>query len=166
MKPIKYVIVTLVLLTITSGAFAQFRVGGGLGFGFDQEAFSLFARAGYDFTENLRTNATFNFYFLENEDTDFLDRDAFDINLDVNYDFANLPTIDLYGLAGLNIYRLSTETVTGDFKNTDLGLNIGVGGLFGVADKIDILSELKYNIGSTEELFFGFGVMFNITGSR
>ncbi len=166
MKSIKYLIVTLTCLVFATGAFAQLRLGAGLGFGFDREAFSLFARGGYDFTDNLRANLTYNYYFLEDENSAAADVDASDFNLDVNYDFANLPTIDIYALAGLNIFASSFETLGAKSKNTELGLNLGVGALLGVADKIDIVTEFKYNIGSAEELYFNLGLMFNITGSR
>lgn len=166
MKPLLYLFVTVAFLTFTTSTFAQLRLGGGLGFGFDREAFSLFARAGYDFTDNFRANFTYNYYFLEDENNATADVDASDFNLDINYDFANLPTIDIYALAGLNIFASSFETLGVKSKNTDLGLNLGAGALLGVADKIDIVTEFKYNIGSTEELYFNLGLMFNITGSR
>lgn len=166
MKSIKHLMITLIFLTLTTGTFAQLRLGGGLGFGFEREAFTLFVRAGYDFTDKLRTNLTYNYYFLEEENTPGIDIDASDFNLDVNYDFANLPTIDVYALAGLNLLTTSVETLNSKGNNSDLGLNLGVGALLGVADKIDIVTEFKYNIGSTEELYFNLGLMFNITGSR
>lgn len=166
MKSIKMLSVVFLFTILSSNAFAQLRLGAGLGFGFDQEAFALFGRAGYDFTENWRANATFQYFLLSNENKDFLDQDANSFNLHVNYDFANLPTIDLYALAGLSIFNYKSETLASKFSNTDLGLDVGVGGLFGIADKIDILSELKYDIGGADELQFTFGLMFNITGSR
>lgn len=167
MKPLRLMLSTLVLITMSTGVFAQLRLGAGGGFAFDTESFTLFARASYDFTDLLRANATYNYYFVdETNDVLGIDADAFDVNLDFNYDFANLPTIDFYALAGLNVFRVTAEALGKKEGNTEAGLNLGVGGLFGIADKIDFLAEFKYTIGGTEQLFFNAGLMFNINGSR
>lgn len=168
MRPLRLILTALVLTTLSSGAFAQLRLGLGGGFAFDSEAFTLFARGAYDITDRFRANATFNYYFLEDAEVlgSKFNNNAFDINLDGHYTFTQLPTIGFYGLAGLNMVNSKVQTPAGDDSDTDFGLNLGVGGLFGVADKIDILTEFKYTIGGAEQLFFHAGLLFNITGSR
>lgn len=167
MRPFRLIFAALVLTMFSTGAFAQLRLGLGGGFAFDSEAFTLFARGAYDINDRFRANATFNYYFLEDVEVlgDKYGLNAFDLNLDGHYTFAQLETISFYGLAGLNVIIAGSDLPEAD-NETDFGLNLGVGGLFGVADKIDILTEFKYTIGGAEQLFFNAGLLFNITGSR
>lgn len=168
MKPLKMLFVSLLFTVFCTSAFAQLRLGAGMGFGFDSEAFTIFARGAYDFTEQIRANATFNYYFLEDIEVlgDKYGSNAFDLNLDLHYTFASMPTISFYGLAGANVIIASVDAPGVDGSETDFGLNLGLGGLFGIADKADIVTEFKYTIGGTEQLFFTAGLLFNITGSR
>jgi hypothetical protein len=157
MKPLKHLIVTLTLLTLTTGAFAQLRLGAGMGFGFDSEAFAIFGRAAYDFSDRIRLNATYNYYFLE-ETIPGIDINASDLNLDLHYTFARPATISFYGLAGANLFFVGTDGKS----ESDFGLNLGLGGLFGIADNLDIVTEFKYIIGGSDQLFFNAGLLFSL----
>lgn len=169
MKLLKILLTVLLLNALSVGAFAQLRLGAGMGFGFEGEgAFTIFARGAYDFTDKIRANLTYNYYFLEDVEVPGAkySNNASDINLDLHYTFAALPTISFYGLAGANVLIASVDTPVGKDSNTDFGLNLGIGGLFGIADKADIVTEFKYVIGGADQLFFNAGLLFNITGSR
>ena len=168
MKLLKIFIAALLFTTISTGAFAQLRLGAGMGFGFDSEAFTVFARGAYDFSDRIRANATFNYYFLEDVEVQGgkYGNNASDLNLDLHYTFASMPTISFYGLAGANFIFTSVDTPVSKASNTDIGLNLGIGGLFGISDKADIVTEFKYVIGGADQLFFNAGLLFNITGSR
>lgn len=168
MNLFKMLFAALFMMTLSITASAQLRLGAGMGFGFDSEAFTLFARGAYDFSDRIRANATFNYYFLEDIEVlgDKYGSDAFDINLDLHYTFASMPTISFYGLAGANVIIASVDTPVSDGSETDFGLNLGIGGLFGIADKMDIVTEFKYVIGGADQLFFNAGLLFNITGGR
>lgn len=164
MKLFRFSITALLLTMMTTGAFAQLRLGAGVGFGFDNEAFTVFARGAYDFNEVIRLNLTYNYYFLEEVEglgSDF-DSNLSDINLDLHYTFAQLETISFYGLAGANVAIANVKAPGIDESETDFGLNLGIGGLFGVGDNADIFSEFKYTLGSTDQIFFNLGLLFSL----
>ncbi len=161
MKQIKYFLTTLIFLSIFSQASAQLRLGAGMGFGFDTEEFSIFARAAYDFSEEWRANATYNYFFIGEDELTGLNINLSDLNFDVHYTFVKFLTIDLYGLGGVNI---ATSKVKGGESDTEVGANLGVGSNLGVADKLDIVTELKYTVGSLDQFYFGAGLLFTISG--
>lgn len=162
MRQVKIFVTALFFLTFITNASAQLRLGAGGGFGFDVEEFSAFVRGAYDITDQWRANATFNFYFIGEDDTG-VDLNLFDINLDGHFTFAMPATIDIYALAGLNIGFSSVDTqIAGKVSDTEIGFNIGAGANFGVADNADIMTEFKYTIGGFDQLFFGAGVLIKL----
>lgn len=163
MKLVKILITAILFTTLSTGAFAQLRLGAGVGFAFDSEAFTIFGRGAYDINDKIRINATYNYYFPEELQT-AADINISDINVDLHYTLVRLSTISFYGLAGANFVRSSVKINGDKTSDSDFGLNLGAGGLFGVADNIDIMAEFKYTIGGTEQLFFNAGLLFSFLG--
>ncbi|MDX1940824.1 MAG: outer membrane beta-barrel protein [Saprospiraceae bacterium] len=166
MRQIKIFASIVFFLAFISGASAQLRLGAGMGFGFDVEEFSAFVRGAYDFTDQWRANATFNYYFIGEDDGTSIDLNLFDINLDGHFTFAQPATIDVYAIGGLNIGISSVDApIVGKSSDTEIGLNLGAGANFGVADNADIVTEFKYTIGGFDQLFFAAGVLFKFGGN-
>jgi opacity protein-like surface antigen len=113
----------------------------GLGAALSVQAPSLGERLGFQ--------ADLIFFFPDNDAVDYLE-----INGNVTYDFT-LPesTVAPFGLVGLNIARVSVESVgLEDSSNTELGFNLGGGVRFNVGG-------FRPSIGVRAEINGGEGVV-------
>ena len=157
MKLVNNLCVLLALLFVTNTVQAQLKVGGGLAYGFDIEDLALQGRGVYGINEHFRGEADFSYYL---EGTDGLS--YWEFNLNANYMIINAGGFDIYALAGLNFFHFSTETILGNFSDTDTGLNIGGGAEMGLTDSVNLFGEAKFALGGAEQLFLAVGALFNL----
>lgn len=165
----KLVLVTIFGLSAT-GAFAQFSVAGGLSFGTEIENLGLFARGAYDITDQIRGNATLNFFFGESAGESGIAEvktSLWTINLDGHYLFLE-DNVNVYGLAGINLSNVRVKFedgtgIIGDFTetNTEFGLNVG-GGVEFPLETIRPFAEVKYVISDFDQLVIMAGVRYPI----
>lgn len=151
MKDLRYLFV-LLLLGITTNAFAQLRLGAGIGYGADIEELGLQLRVLAPFSSEWRGDANFIYYLEGNDNISF-----WELNFNGNYVFFNNGRNSVHALAGLNFFHIGRE-----FRddNTELGLNLGIGAIFGLNGPINLLTDLKFSTGDAGQLVLGLGILF------
>ncbi len=165
MKLKNFFFIGLFLLT-SQATFAQFSAGAGLSFGSEVEQLGIFARGQYDFTEQIRAALTINFFFPETEEVSVIETrsQVTTINADGHYIFLDQDPFKVYGLLGLN-FAIANAEVSGpgfdeDDSESELGVNLGVGGQYFVNETFSPFAEIKYVIGEADQLVIMAGVLF------
>jgi len=158
------------ILTTHINSFAQqgnISLGGGLmygsGAGGSQSSLNndlgLMIDGYYTITDKIRAGAGFGYFFPKSEGAG--DFTVSEFNLNGHYLFLNELAYNVYGLAGINITSLKVESGGFSFSTSETGLNIGVGGEYGMGFG-NLFGELKYAGlgGQADELVLGAGVRF------
>jgi len=165
MKSVCKIFIVLAFAFNSTGLFAQFSAAGGVSFGTAVEKLGLFARGAYDITDEIRGNATVNFFFGESVEG-IASTNVWTINLDGHYKLIDEDEFGVYALAGLNLatVRVKFEDPTGIFGNfsessTEVGLNVG-GGAELPLDTVIPFAEVKYVISNLDQLVIMAGVRF------
>lgn len=156
MKKLLMIATLVAICSFTAQAQEQgdIRATASVVYGLDIEEAGLNIDAEYLFTDKISGGASYTTYFVP-------DGLSFsEINIDGRYYFASAGA-QVYALAGIQIARAEVDLgVFGSVSSSDSGLNVGVGALFPVADKIGIRGQAKYTIGGFEQLVIQGGVAF------
>jgi hypothetical protein len=163
MKTFKTLILTLCLFGFANLAQAQFRIGPLVAFGTDTDL-GLGAKAKFDLNEQFKISPSFIFLASNSENTVLgkVSSTIFEINGDVHYAFSDNGNVMFYGLGGLNIVAASVKIFGESVSTTDIGLNLGAGGEFVVADKFNAFAEAKFGLGGAEQLLISAGIYFTL----
>ena len=153
MKKYFFIFLTTLLFSVT--AKAQFSAGAGLVYGADVEELGLQLRVMYDVNDTWRGSVDFITYFIGIDGITLSE-----LNFNPHYKFLNKDKINVYGIAGLNLTTASLDFLGETVRESELGLNLGIGGEFGLSEKLSILSEVKYSIGDASQFVIGAGVAF------
>ena len=134
----KLIVFMSMMFCIMSSAIAQKdikAIGVHLNYGTEIESFSLGAKYQQNLTNEIRIEPSMNYHFKKG------DVDLLDLNLNLHYIFPMASNIRLYPLAGLTYERW-------DFGKVEnrLGVNIGSGVEFDIADNWMTNIELKYKL--------------------
>jgi outer membrane immunogenic protein len=149
----------MIIATFATPAMAQIsnRVGPMLSFASgDVDETGIGVVAEFGVAQKLSIAPQFILYFPGN------DLSFFELNLNGNYYFFNQDVFELYGLGGLNFARASYDGPGGDYSNTELGLNLGIGTNFQIGKSFVPFAELRFTIGDYDQLALGLGVKFNL----
>jgi outer membrane immunogenic protein len=141
-------------------------------YGTSIKEFGVGANALYTINEKIDIAPGLVYFFPHKEDYyDGYRRNTWwSVNIDGHYiPFAN-DYLQAYGLMGLNFTSVEVKrdyTFQGqefkDKKTTlELGLNIGGGIQFNLAEKIAPFAEAKYTLGEADQLVFSLGIIFRI----
>jgi len=152
---------SLFMLTCAIPAHAQFSIGGGLGYGIEQEDVGLNLRLMTTIDDQWRGSGDLLFYFDGLEDFT-----TFEVNLNAHFVFAAQEKFSAYALGGLNIYVLS---FTGDgieniATGSETGLNLGAGSQLHFTESISALGELRYAISDIDQLVINAGLLYQFGG--
>ena len=163
MKTFKTLFLVLCLFGTASIAQAQFRLGPLVAFGTDTDL-GLGAKAKFDLDDKFKISPSFIFLASNSENTSFgkVSSSLFEINGDVHYAFSETESVMFYGLGGLNVVFASGKIFGESFSDTDIGLNLGAGGEFVVAEKFDAFAEAKFGLGGAEQLLLSAGIYFTL----
>jgi len=149
----KFVVLMSMMLCIAGSAMAQKgikSVGLNLNYGTEIESFSLGVKYQQNITDEIRLEPSMNYYF-ENKGIDM-----FDVNFNAHYLFPMASNIRIYPLAGLTFERWDI----GKIKNK-LGVNLGAGAEFDIADQWMMNFELKYKIVKKfDQAVFNLGIAY------
>jgi len=121
--------------------------GSGVGFGDDLDNdLGIRVDGSYMFTEEIRGAADFTFFFPKSEGGG--EATVWELNFNGHYLFINDESMNVYGLAGINITGLNLDVDTGGFgtfssNDSEFGLNIGGGAEFDV-DFAMLFGEAKF----------------------
>ena len=141
----KRVVVTLLLVVLSAGAYAQTHQGDSsfglnLGYGFDTENFTLGLDYRYNVTDELRLAPSIT-HFVKNRG---LSAWAFDMN--VHYVFPLSENFGFYPLAGVDLTFWRLGEGEWHLNKTRFGANLGLGGEIYATRDLTIGLEVKYNI--------------------
>jgi len=170
MNRIKNCLLALAFTLLSTGAFAQFSVAGGVSFGTEIENIGIFARGAYDFTDVIRGNATINFFLGESagEGGFSASTNLWTVNFDGHYLLVEEDAINIYALAGLNLSTIRVKFddptgIIGDFSEstTEIGFNVG-GGVEFPLDSFSPFAEVKYVLSDFDQLVIMAGARFPI----
>lgn len=154
MKTIKTLLMAMCLIAISTAANAQFRLGPSISFGTDTDL-GLGVKAKFDLNDQFKISPSFN--LLSTGDVSI-----FEINGDAHYAFSDNGNVMFYGLGGLNIAVVKVDFLGQSASNTDIGLNLGVGGEYVIADKFNAFTEAKFGLGGAEQLLITAGIYFTV----
>ena len=153
------------LLVISSPMNAQVRVGPFLGYGQELNLWGLGAHTELLLNERVSISAVFTQYFPEDLDN-VPRRNVWELNTNLNYYVVRGEVGYLYGLAGLNYTHFKTRmpTLTSEDvdKDGNIGLNMGLGTMIRVADRLLPFVEGKYTAGGYSQLSLTFGMKFQL----
>lgn len=146
----------IALLSFTKQeAKAQWSLGPVLGYGFEAEYPYLGARLWYDVNKQWRIAPEFTYYLEGNEFFGFW---AFDAN--AHYLIIQSPTGLFYALGG---FQLAGVTISNGFTSeteTELGINLGVGGETPVSPTASLFGEMKITIAGFDQVALAVGARF------
>lgn len=113
----------------------------------------LGARVQIGFTDELRLEPSFNYYFRQD------DMATWDVDLNLHYVFDVADSFNVYPLAGLFVSNWDHE----GWKDSDtrFGANLGAGAEYAITDVVALTGELKYMLtGDYRQLVTSVGVTF------
>ena len=152
----KLVVLFSMMFFIMGSAFAQKGIqaaGVHLSYGTEIESFGIGVKYQYNITDNIRLEPSMN-YFFENNGVDM-----FDLNANAHYLFPMASNIRVYPLAGLTFS--SWDAGKGIDNVTRLGVNLGVGAEFDIADNLMLNFELKYQfVSDLDQAVFNVGIAY------
>ena len=152
----KLVVLFSMMFFIMGSAFAQKGIqaaGVHLSYGTEIESFGIGVKYQYNITDNIRLEPSMN-YFFENNGVDM-----FDLNANAHYLFPMASNIRVYPLAGLTF--ASWDAGKGVDNITRLGVNLGGGVEFDIADNLMLNFELKYQfVSDLDQAVFNVGIAY------
>ena len=152
----KLVVLFSMMFFIMGSAFAQKGIqaaGVHLSYGTEIESFGIGVKYQYNITDNIRLEPSLN-YFFENNGVDM-----FDLNANAHYLFPMASNIRVYPLAGLTFS--SWDAGKGIDNVTRLGVNLGGGAEFDIADNLMLNFELKYQfVSDLDQAVFNVGIAY------
>ena len=152
----KLVVLFSMMFFIMGSAFAQKGIqaaGVHLSYGTEIESFGIGVKYQYNITDNIRLEPSMN-YFFENNGVDM-----FDLNANAHYLFPRASNIRVYPLAGLTFS--SWDAGKGIDNVTRLGVNLGGGAEFDIADNLMLNFELKYQfVSDLDQAVFNVGIAY------
>ncbi len=153
------VLLSGVLLSVP--ASGQVSLGVGLCYGSEVEEPGLDLRVLQMFSREVRGALDFE-YFFTGSGTSFWTLDA-----NVHYIFTENRRAGqrIYGIAGLQYARQSVDIGLGTASDSEIGLNIGIGGETRL-DFGSLFGEVKYVLGNWDQLVLTAGLRFVVGGAR
>ena len=141
----KKILMITCMMLMGMAAFAQqgstwVGVNANYGMHSDYKNFGVGAKVQYEFIDNVRAEASGNYFFKKDYCT------MWDVNLNLHY-LIPVGGAKIYPLAGLSL--LGTKVDLGQFgsaSDSDFGLNLGAGVEFPLSDGIKLNFEGKYQI--------------------
>ena len=160
---IVFAIIIFIAFTPDQVKAQQMKVGGGLVYASSVNSIGISLNGEYQFTDEWSASPAFT-YFLKKDD--YWTRMTLD--LDANYKFKEIEGVGgLYGIGGLaftfDSFSWGDSTLDGyNNTSTSLGLNLGIGLNFALAEKMTIAPELRYTIMSGGYLRIGAKFMYSL----
>lgn len=167
MKKFFILFAAMVLLSFSNvSAKSSTMVGGGIGYGLDIEELAIQAGAVFDLDLPVNIAPDFKYYLVG--DTGPVSLSMWELNVNAHYNFNKSKSTTFYGIAGLQYANISTSVDLGPFfggstssSSGEIGLNIGAGANFDLGG-FNLMPEIKYTLGGTEQLHIGASAMFAI----
>lgn len=164
----KIILTTAIILGIGFASQAQTKVGVHFGYGTEIKKAAIGANAEFGITDKITIAPDFTYFLTEK--TEFVKVSFWELNANAHYYFLDEDKFKVFGLGGLN-YAHSKVTMDiplggifgggdGSFGGSKIGLNIGGGATYDLADRIQAFSTLKYALGGAEQLAIFIGARY------
>ncbi len=133
--------------------------GAGLSFGTGAETVGMQFRGDIDITD--KWGGSLNIIPFFKKDVTY-----WEINFDGHYMFWDSEPWSAYGLAGLNLTTIGIPGVNvvgvniPGVNETKVGLNLGGGARYAIAERVVLYGEIKYIISSADQLVISVGGMY------
>ncbi len=111
----------------------------------DYKNLGLGVKGQYEFIDNVRGEASFNYYLKKDNVS------MWELNANVHYLFRITDEVTLYPLAGLTMLTAKVESanfggIKSSASDTNIGLNLGAGIEYPLSDSVKLNGEIKYQI--------------------
>lgn len=150
-------------LGLYSDLKAQTGIGGGFTYGNRIERLGLDLRADFKLSDRWALSPKAHLFFPQS--TGNITERWTSFNVDAHY-LLNLENIMfLYPLAGINVTAWNRENrrLNSQINGSEIGINLGLGGLFKIAVNIDGFMEVKYSaIQRVEQAVVSFGILYRL----
>jgi len=139
-------------------------IGGGVGYGLDIEELAIQVGAVIDIDAPVKIAPDFKYYLVG--DTGPVDVSMWELNANAHYTFNESKTSSFYAIGGLQYANITAGIDLGGFGSVsessgEIGLNIGAGANFDLGG-FNLMPEIKFTLGGTEQLHIGASAMFPI----
>lgn len=144
------------LMLMSVGAFAQgkFAIGANAGvalYGNEYNPFGIGAKLQYEFTENLRAEAAYNYWFAKKVDilgTEFKSG-VMDIDLTLQYLIPVADKVKVYPLAGANLGITHGDMLAE--QQSMIGFQAGAGIEYYISDNVKVNLDAKYQYNKKDK---------------
>ena len=148
----------------SSEATAQIQLGGGLTYGTGISSLGLNLRGTYEINEKFLAAPGANFFFKDKSLSD-VTFSYFSIDLDTRYQLVTIADdINIYPVAGLNIFNVKVEgSTTGIRAREDgltMGLNLGLGAQVATLTSLSYFGEFRVTVGGIDQSTITAGVLY------
>lgn len=146
-----------------TASFAQNNMKFGIGLAYDGEVENVGIQANlvYPVSNKIAVVPSLSYYFVD-EDVYGIDN-YFAVNVDGHLRLATDPEYLFYALGGLNLtsvgYDAPNDDPDFDDSETELGINLGVGGEY-YLNSFALFGDLKYVIGGFDRVVLAIGARF------
>ena len=111
----------------------------------DYKNLGLGVKGQYEFIDNVRGEASFNYYLKQDNVS------MWELNANVHYLFRITDEVTLYPLSGLTMLTAKVESanfggIKSSASDTNIGLNLGAGIEYPLSDSVKLNGEIKYQI--------------------
>ena len=157
--------VALFSLSASAQSAGDLYVGTNLSYGFDMEMLGIGPKLQYNFTDAIRAEAGFNYYFEKDNVT------CWDIQANAHYLFGLTDKIKVYPLAGIGYMKAKVDIpdieyggvkVSGSASDGDVFFNLGGGAQCNITNTIFLSADLKYQFKDDGQLCFSVGIGFKL----
>jgi opacity protein-like surface antigen len=136
-------IAAMMLMSVGAFAQGQFAIGANAGvalYGNHYNPFGVGAKLQYEFVENLRAEAAYNFWFKKD------DAGVMDIDLSLQYLIPVADKVKVYPLAGANIGITHGSAIKDIFgkQQSIFGFQVGAGIEYFLTDNVKVNLDAKY----------------------
>lgn len=153
---------TTALASLATDAAAHPWIGAGLVYGTEIEEPGIQINGYYGLDpvlEGLRVGAEFAYYFVDDPVT------FWTLDFNGHYRFFGPGPLGVYAIGGLDIARVSVDLDLGPLgdqstSETEIGLNLGIGAEYAVAEQIDLFGEVKYVISDYDQAVLAVGARY------
>ena len=168
-----FLAILLVVMAAAVESYSQITYIGAAGhYGTAIKEFGVGVNAIYTINEKIDIAPGLVYYFPHQVDyyDGFIKNTWWSVNVDGHYIPVETSFFHAYGLMGLsftsvevkNDYTFQGQQFKDRVSTLELGLNIGGGIQFKLAEKIAPFAEAKYTLGEADQLVFSLGILFRI----
>ncbi len=136
-------------LLLSLCSYGQLSVGGGVAYGAYYEDAGVQVRGMYQINERLRPSVNFNYYITTSPAIITIT----EFNAHLQYLGIRKEQFNVYGLVGLNAFRIRVKDSIKLERFNDIGLDIGGGIDFRLSDKWSGIAEGKYDFSKNINQF-------------